>query len=69
MIITIKKGNSMQKKQYVPPVIIPYRVEMEKGIADTVPVSIQGISAQDWEDGGEVGAADDDLGDIWLPLN
>ncbi|MDR1526965.1 MAG: hypothetical protein LBS46_04745 [Dysgonamonadaceae bacterium] len=59
----------MEKKQYVSPGIILYRVAMEKGIADTVPVSIQGISAQDWENGGTVGAADADLGDLWLPLN
>jgi hypothetical protein len=58
----------MKKKQYVPPVIILYRVAMEKGIADAVPVSVQGISAQDWVDGGEVGAADAEYGDLWLPL-
>jgi hypothetical protein len=59
----------MEKKQYVPPVILLYRVAMEKEIADVVPVSIQGISAQDWEDGGTVGAAAAERGDIWLPLD
>jgi hypothetical protein len=57
----------MEKKQYVPPVIILYRVAMEKGIADTIPVSVEGINAQDWEYG-EIGVDENDLGDIWLPL-
>jgi hypothetical protein len=63
-----KKEKNMEKKQYVPPVTILYRVAMEKGIADTVPMSVQGIGAEDWEDGGTVGAAADEFGEIWLPI-
>jgi hypothetical protein len=41
---------------------------MEKGIADT-PMSVQeAINAEDWVDGGTVGEASAERGNIWLPL-
>jgi hypothetical protein len=67
---TSNKQTTMHKQQsYVPPGIEIYRVIMETTIADTT-VSVQTLGKiDDWKDGGTIGAASGEGGDVLILWN
>ena len=59
-------GTKTQKKvNYEPPSVQVVKIQLEKGMAQTVIVSA-GVQLYDWEDGGKLGDNPDEGGDIFL---